>query len=104
MARAWERIRALFLGSRRPTTVPAEAIAPLMKGLQMTLEREIGCAEADSLMASFAEAVQGGASVASLESQFSHHLAMCPDCHEEFQALLRVLAAEADQAGLSSVR
>jgi hypothetical protein len=93
MSRTWKRIRNRLLG-RRPAAVPVPSIGPLMMGLQMTLEREMGCAEADALMAALAEAVEGGASQESLEAQFTHHLAMCPDCRQEFDALLRVLAAE----------
>lgn len=84
----------------RPSTagvrLPSESVTPLLRSLQVTLERELGCEEADSLMEAFAEALASGASAETLESSFRHHISMCTDCREEFEALIRAVAAATD--------
>ncbi len=90
---------ARALGLRSTTGVvrlSPETIAPLLRGLQMTLERELGCEEADALMEAFAEALASGASAETLEASFRHHISMCMDCREEFEALIRAVGAASD--------
>jgi predicted anti-sigma-YlaC factor YlaD len=45
------------------------------------------------LLDQFAEAVLRGEDVARLMPLVQRHLDMCPDCREEFEALLRILKA-----------
>lgn len=95
MSKIWGRI-AQTLGRRASGPgfrVAPETVAPLLRSLQATMERELGCAESDVLMDSFAEALAAGASAESLAAEFRNHLSLCPDCREEFEALIRVLAA-----------
>jgi hypothetical protein len=44
-------------------------------------------------MDQFAEMVMRGEDVAHLMPLVQHHLDMCADCREEFEALLRILRA-----------
>jgi hypothetical protein len=56
-----------------------------------TQEVELACDEVLALMDQFAEMVMRGEDVAYLMPLVQHHLDMCADCREEFEALLRIL-------------
>jgi hypothetical protein len=62
-----------------------------MHRLVATDEQEISCDEVFALVDEYAEASQRGEDVASLKPLIRHHLDMCHDCDEEYQALLRIL-------------
>lgn len=71
----------------------------MMKALTMvtaTREQEIGCDEAYAFLDLYADRVSRGEDAAALMPLVHHHLEMCPDCREEFEALL--LAVEATSA------
>ena len=54
-----------------------------------TQEQELSCDEAYAFLDTYADRVNCGEDVAALMPLVHHHLAMCPDCREEFDALLR---------------
>jgi len=56
-----------------------------------TQEQELSCDEAYSLLDVFADRVSRGEDAAALMPLVQHHLEMCPDCREEFTALLRAI-------------
>jgi hypothetical protein len=56
-----------------------------------TREVELACDEVLALMDQFAEMVMRGEDAAQLMPLVQHHLEMCGDCREEFEALLRIL-------------
>jgi hypothetical protein len=58
-----------------------------------TQDQEWSCDDAYALLDVFAEWVSRGEDVATLMPLVNHHLQMCPDCHEEFAALLRAVDA-----------
>ena len=64
-----------------------------------TQEQELGCDEVYALLDVFAERVSRGEDVATLMPLVHHHLQMCPDCREEFEALLRAVDAFGGEGG-----
>lgn len=66
----------------------------LMQGVTATRDQELACDEAYELLDEFAEAVVAGCDVAAMMPLVYHHLNMCPDCREEYEALLRIVEAE----------
>ena len=58
-----------------------------------THEQELGCDEAYAFLDAYADRFNRGEDVAALMPLVHHHLAMCPDCREEFDALLRSMEA-----------
>ena len=76
---------------RGESEFPEEAVKDLMRRLQNTHEEELSCDEVFALVDEYAEANQRGEDVASLKPLIRHHLDMCRECDEEYQALLRVL-------------
>lgn len=73
-----------------------EAIKGLLKKLELTRSEELSCGEAYDLIDQYAELVQKGEDAARLLPLVEHHLEMCMDCKEEFEALMRALRASAD--------
>jgi phosphoglycolate phosphatase-like HAD superfamily hydrolase len=68
-----------------------DLVARMMHRLVVTNDEEISCDEVFALVDEYAEASHRGEDVASLKPLIRHHLEMCRECDEEFQALLRVL-------------
>ena len=66
-------------------------VSRIMHRLVLTKDEEISCDEVFALVDEYAEASQRGEDVASLKPLIRHHLDMCRECEEEYQALLRVL-------------
>ena len=68
-----------------------EEVDELMRQIGLTREDEIDCERCLALVAEFAERELAGRSVpASLEA-VAHHLSICSECCEEYEALLRAL-------------
>lgn len=73
------------------TELPDQIVHNLIKRLGNTQDEELSCDEVFALVDEYAEASQRGEDVASLKPLIRHHLDMCKECDEEYQALLRVL-------------
>jgi hypothetical protein len=72
----------------------AEQTSALSKFLQMigyTHEEEISCDEVEQILDQFAELVQRGEDVKEVMPLVKNHVDMCPECREEYEALLRTL-------------
>ena len=54
---------------------------------------EISCDDVFELLDYYTEKTIRGEEAAELMPLVKHHLDMCPDCREEFEALLRILEA-----------
>lgn len=70
-----------------------EALRKVAEQIEHTLDVELACDEVLALMDQFAEMVMRGEDAAELMPLVQHHLEMCGDCREEFEALLRILRA-----------
>lgn len=68
----------------------------LLRQIQATRPDEIGCNECFELLDIFADLVDAGHEAELIMPLIQHHINMCRDCREEFQALMASLAAEAD--------
>ena len=73
--------------------IPPEMIGKMMDQIAHTQEVEYTCDEVLELLDQFAEASLRDENVAELMPLVQHHLEMCGDCREEFEALLRILRA-----------
>jgi hypothetical protein len=63
----------------------------LLRHLGRTQPEEYDCDQVHQVLDEFAEAARRGEDVAARLPLVQQHLEMCPDCWEEFQALLRSL-------------
>lgn len=63
----------------------------LMKMISNTREDEIDCDEVHNVIDVYAEAVARGEDPAEILPLVKHHLEMCAACHEECEALMRIL-------------
>jgi len=68
-----------------------EALQKMLQMLDQTQEEEYSCDEVYQLLDQYAEAVERGEDVAQMMPLVKHHLDMCRDCHEEYEALLDIL-------------
>ena len=72
-----------------------DEVKALVMGLAQTEARELSCDEVFALLDIFAERVQRGDDAVAMMPLVQHHLAMCPDCREEYEALLKSMQATA---------
>ena len=77
--------------------IPIDQLKTMVRGVARTQEKEYSCDDVYQLLDEFTEAVAQSKDIAKLMPLVQQHLEMCPDCHEEFEALLRV--ARATQLG-----
>jgi hypothetical protein len=70
---------------------PDPAMQIMLRSLAMTEEHEISCDEVYAVLDQFAEAVNRGENVLIFMPRVRQHLDMCPDCREEYEALLGML-------------
>jgi len=63
----------------------------LMRLIGLTQEEEINCDECLSLVAEFAEYRLAGKSLREGLQAVAHHLSVCSECREEYEALQQVL-------------
>jgi hypothetical protein len=71
---------------------PAEQATALTKLLQIigyTQDTEISCDEVEQILDQFTELVQRGEDIREVMPLVKHHIDMCPECREEYEALLR---------------
>lgn len=65
----------------------------MIMGLAHTQAQELSCDEVYALLDVFADKVSRGEDAASLMPLVQRHLEMCPDCREEFEALVKSMQA-----------
>ena len=70
-----------------------EEFQKLLKMLENTQEVEFSCDDVYHLLDQYSEAFVQGNNAEQLMPLVEHHINICPDCREEFEALLRVLQA-----------
>ena len=66
-------------------------IDELMRLLSLTRENEINCEECLSLVAEFADRQLAEKSISEGLKAVEHHLSICAECREEYQALQKAL-------------
>ena len=70
-----------------------EEIDGLLRLIGLTKDDEIDCERCLALVAEFAERELAGRSIRAGLEAVEHHLSLCPECREEYEALLRALKA-----------
>ena len=92
------RLKRLFKGkpaeggpATNGSNQTTEALRKTLLMLEQTREDEYSCDEVYELLDQYVEAVQRGEDPAHLMPLVKHHLDMCRDCHEEYEALLNIL-------------
>lgn len=88
LKRLMRRVRGVPQGD-----MPLAAVQKLARQLERTTEIEYACDDVHRLLDQFAEAVLRGEDVARLMPLVQQHIDLCPDCREEFEALMRILSA-----------
>jgi hypothetical protein len=84
----------IWPGKRTPMTpLPPRVLRKVAQQIEMTQSVEYSCDDVHRLLDQFAEAVWRGEDATKLMPLVQSHLDMCPDCREEFEALMRILHA-----------
>lgn len=73
------------------TTVTAADLRDLIEALKLTRDDEIGCDDASAAFARRAEEELSGMPVSEATRLVAQHLLDCPECEEEYRALLAML-------------
>lgn len=68
-----------------------ETLRDLMAALENTNEIEYDCEQVYQLLDQFVDMIKRGENADELMPLVHHHLEMCRDCYEEYEALLQVL-------------
>lgn len=76
------------MGMPKISSFQAEAMVQM---IGKTQEVEISCDEVHRLLGQFSEMALRGEDTASLLPLVHHHLEICPDCREEYDALMQIL-------------
>jgi hypothetical protein len=80
----------------RKADQPNPMLRNLLQLVATTQEREINCDEVFALLDQFVEVVRSGENDRPFMPPVRQHLAMCPDCREEYEALVKALQPVAD--------
>jgi hypothetical protein len=71
-----------------------EQVGGIVKMLGLTRDREFNCSECLQHVGEFAECQLLKKPLDEVIASVEHHLALCPECREEFEALMKILKAE----------
>ena len=71
-----------------------DQLQSIFQWVDLTRENELNCGECLKHLGEFTEQTLAGAPVCELITSVEHHLALCPECREEFTALKRILESE----------
>lgn len=73
----------------------------LLRQLSVTREHELNCSECLGKMPEFAERELSGKEVPEVLQAVQHHLTLCGECSEEYEALLRALQSVEERESTS---
>jgi predicted anti-sigma-YlaC factor YlaD len=76
--------------------IPTEQLKKMIEMVMKTKEIELSCDDVHDILDQYAELTLAGEDVSELLPLVHHHLEMCPDCREEFEALTRILKSQDD--------
>jgi hypothetical protein len=79
---------AVRLRARRSPRFDPAILAAMARGIATTRADEIGCDRCLSLVDQFVDLTLSGLTAAQILPLVQDHLERCPDCREEFEALL----------------
>lgn len=67
------------------------SLEKLLRIIDYTQDIEVTCDDVEQILDQFAELAQRGEDVKQMMPLIQNHVDMCPECREEFEALMRVL-------------
>jgi hypothetical protein len=67
------------------------SLEKLLRIIDYTQDIEVSCDDVEQILDQFAELAQRGEDVKQMMPLIQNHVDMCPECREEFEALMRVL-------------
>ena len=70
-----------------------EQVGGIVKMLGLTRDREFNCSECLQHVSEFAECRLANTPLDEVIAHVEQHLALCPECREEFEALMKILKA-----------
>jgi hypothetical protein len=70
-----------------------EQVGGIVKMLGLTRDREFTCSECLQHVGEFAECRLANRPLDEVIASVEQHLALCPECREEFEALMKILKA-----------
>lgn len=93
MSNLWANFKRRLSRPSQPDSMSglARSMPLMIQKIGNTQEIEFSCDEVLRLLDQFAEAFLRGEDVQQLLPLVAQHLGMCPDCREEYEALLKVL-------------
>ena len=68
-----------------------EQVGSIVKMLGQTRDREINCAECLQHVSEFAECQLANQPLGEVIARVEQHLELCPECREEYLALMKIL-------------
>jgi len=70
-----------------------DEVGGIVKMLSLTTDHELDCGECLRHVGEYAEGRLANQPLAEAIAGVEQHLALCPECREEFEALMRILQA-----------
>jgi hypothetical protein len=83
-----QRVRSIF---HKDSSLSDELICQLIRSLENTGDDGCSCEDAYALLDQYAEIQIRGQDAARLMPLLKQHIETCGECHDEYEALLRVL-------------
>jgi len=68
-----------------------EQIGSIVRMLGLTADREFNCSECLQHVSEYAESQLANRPADEVITRVEQHLALCPECREEYEALLKIL-------------
>lgn len=75
---------------------PIDTLLNFIEKIKHTQDKEMDCDEVFSIIDVYAEAVAAGQDTPDLLPLVKQHMEICPDCLEEYEALMQVLEHQAN--------
>jgi ribonuclease HIII len=86
----------IFKRRTKTEKTPDKSMETMLHALAMTEEQELSCDEVFALVDQFAEMHKRGEDASQFMPLVQKHLNMCPDCREEYEALLKMMETSAE--------
>ena len=89
----WKKIKQLLVNtpSNQKNSSMEEKMVGLVKMVAITEDEELSCDEVLALLDQYAEMASRGEDVSAYMPQVKHHLEVCGECEEEYEALIKML-------------
>ena len=81
----------------RPTLSAAQ-VSEFLRQIAVTRDHEVVCSVCIQNIGEFAEQKLAGTDLSTLLASIEHHLSLCPECTEEYEALKKILEATIHEA------